>query len=237
MAAPRRTPGVSTAIGGLTVTTQQILSLDIAANDNEAFALLADAAAPSGSTRSISTTGAATFVRNVFAADRVRGLALVSRAVTLYGLTSPTASAPGGAIITVLSAVPGTLLPMPSGAPVPINGLDTGELVVAIDTRPATGDLVGVTSTGRLMRINPVNGQTLPIAQVSVSIAGNVVGFDFSPVDDRLRITTDTGQNLSVVPDTGVATQETDLNIPGTVGARIHGRRRALRHRRVDRHA
>ena len=37
--------GVGTAIGGLTVTTEQILSLDIAANDNEAFALLADAAA------------------------------------------------------------------------------------------------------------------------------------------------------------------------------------------------
>ena len=86
--------------------------------------------------------------------------------------------------------MPGTLLPMPSGAPVPIAGLTTGEQVVAIDTRPATGDLIGITSTGRLLRINPVNGQTLPIAQVSVSIAGNVAGFDFDPVADRLRITT-----------------------------------------------
>ena len=108
----------------------------------------------------------------------------------------------GGAIITFLSAVPGTLLPMGSGAPVPINGLSAGELVVAIDTRPATGDIVGVTSIGRLLRINPVNGQTLQIAQVSIAFAGNVAGFDFNPVDDRLRITTDTGQNLSVVPDT-----------------------------------
>jgi hypothetical protein len=209
--------GVSTAIGGLTITTQQILGLDITANDNEAFALLADAAPPSALYKVNLTTGVATFVRTVFAADRLRGLALVSRAVTLYGLTSPTAGAPGGAIITVLSAVPGTLLPMPSGAPVPINGLTTGEQVVAIDTRPATGDVIGITSTGRLLRINPVNGQTLPIAQVSVSIAGNVAGFDFDPIADRLRITTDTAQNLSVVPDTGVATEETPLNIPGTV--------------------
>jgi hypothetical protein len=209
--------GVSLAIGALTVTTQQILSLDIAANDNEAFAVLADAAAPSALYKVNLTTGAATFVRNIFTADRVRGLALVSRAVTLYGLTSPTATAPGGAIITVLSAVPGTLLPMPSGAPVPITGLTEGEEVVAIDTRPLTGDLFGITSTGRLLRLNPVNGQSLFIAQVNVSISGSVAGFDFSPSDDRLRITTDTAQNLSVVPDTGVATQETNLNIPGTV--------------------
>jgi Domain of unknown function (DUF4394)/Calx-beta domain/Bacterial Ig domain len=210
--------GVATAVGGgLTVTTQQILSLDIAANDNEAFAVLADAAAPSALYKINLTTGAATFVRNIFLADRARGLALVSRAVTLYGLTSPTASAPGGAIITVLSAVPGTLLPMPSGAPVPITGLTSGEEVLAIDTRPSTGDLVGVTSTGRLLRINPVNGQSLFMAQVSVAFSGNVAGFDFSPNDGQLRITTDTGQNLSVVPDTGAATQETNLNIPGTV--------------------
>jgi hypothetical protein len=213
--------GVSAAIGGLTVTTSQILSLDITANDNEAFALLADAAPPSVLYKINLSTGAATFVRNVFAADRVRGLALVSRAVTLYGLTSPTGTAPGGAIITVLSAVPGTLLPMGSGAPVPIAGLTTGEEVLAIDTRPATGDLIGVTSTGRLLRINPASGQSLQIAELSVALTGNVVGFDFDPVADpnadRLRITTDSAQNYSVAPNTGVVTQETDLNIPGTV--------------------
>ena len=210
--------GVGTAIGPLGVTTAEILGFDIAANDNEAFAVLADAAPPNRLYKINLTTGAATFVRKINIFERIRGLALVSRAVTIYGLTSPTGSAPGGAIITALSAVPGTLLPMPSGAPVAITGLTTGESVVAIDTRPATGDLVGVTSTGRLLRINPVNGQTLFIAQVSVAFAGAVAGFDFHPNDDRLRITTDTGQNLSVVPDTGVATEETALNMPGTVG-------------------
>jgi hypothetical protein len=210
--------GVSAAIGPLGVTTSEILGFDIAANDNEAFALLADAAPPIGLYKINLTTGAATFVRNVNVFERLRGLALVSRAVTIYGLTSPTGTAPGGAIITTLSAVPGTLLPMPSGAPVTINGLNAGEEVVAIDTRPATGDVVGLTSTRRLLRINPANGQTALIAEVSIAFLGNVAGFDFNPLDDRLRITTDTGQNLSVVPDTGVATEETALNIPGTVG-------------------
>jgi hypothetical protein len=213
-----QTAGVATPIGPLGVTTAEIHGFDIAANDNEAFAILADAAPPNGLYKINLATGAATFVRNINIFERLRGLALVSRAVTIYGLTSPTVAAPGGAIITTLSAVPGTLLPMPSGAPVVITGLSAGEQVLAIDTRPATGDLVGVTSTGRLLRIDPENGQTLLMAQVNVAFVGNVAGFDFHPADDRLRITTDTGQNLSVVPDTGVATEETALNIPGTVG-------------------
>ena len=40
---------------------------------------------------------------------------------------------------------------------------------------------------------------------------------DFNPITDRLRIIGDNGQNLSVVPDTGVATEQTDLDVTAIV--------------------
>jgi hypothetical protein len=212
--------GVATAIGGpFAIDIDAPAGFDIAANDNDAFAVLTPAGdTQSGLYRISLVTGAATFIRQVPVGERLRGLALLSRAVRLYALALPTTEAPGGAIVTVLSAVPGTIYLQP-GVIVGINGLAASEEVVDIDTRPATGDLVGLTNTGRLLRIDPVTGQTTLLSQVSVAVEGSVRAMDFNPVTDRLRIIGDNGQNLSVVPDTGVATEETDLDITTIIGA------------------
>jgi hypothetical protein len=211
--------GAATAIGGLTVDVTAPAGLDIAANDNDAFAVLT----PTGDTQSglyriNLSTGAATLIRQVLVGERLRGLALLSRAVTLYALASPTTDAPGGAIATVLSAVPGTLSPEP-GAIVSIKGLAASEEVVDIDVRPATGALVGLTNTGRLLTISPLTGQTTALSQVSIAIEGSARAMDFNPLTDRLRIIGDNGQNLSVVPETGVATEQTDLDVTTIVAA------------------
>src|SRR5262245_17954065 len=73
----------------------------------------------------------------------------------------------------------------------PITGLATDfESVLAIDFRPATGELYGVSNTGRLYRLDAATG-----AATSVGVyvpAGFLVqetfGFDFNPVADRLRL-------------------------------------------------
>jgi hypothetical protein len=194
--------GVATPVGGpLGLNADPLGGFDIAANDNDAFAVLTPAGnTQSGLYRINLTNGTATFLREVLVAERLRGLALVSRAVTLHLLVN------GSAIVTVFSAAPGT--PAPGTSFASIQGLNTNEGVLQIATRPATGELVGLTSTGRLMNINPRTGQTTFLSQVSVPVAGAYV-VSFHPTTDLLRIMLVFGENLSVDPDTGVATAET----------------------------
>jgi hypothetical protein len=194
-----QTTGAVTGIGPLGVTVDAIDGFDITANDNQAFAVLGTGAGASTLYRINLSTGAATPVGAVGVAERLRGLAVFSRAVTMYGLTT------NNQIVTFLSAAPDTLLPPPTGAPVAITGLSGGENVLGIDVRPADGLLYGVTSTNRLITINPTSGVASFKATVSIALTGSEFGTDFNPVVDRFRIISDNGQNLRVNPDTGEA--------------------------------
>jgi hypothetical protein len=95
-----------------------------------------------------------------------------------------------------------------------LTGLGGGERVLAIDFRPATGQLYGYTNYNRLVIINVASGATTLVAPLSVALAGNKYAIDFNPTVDRLRIVNDTDQNASVDPDTGAAILQTPLN-PG----------------------
>lgn len=204
--------GTTTVIGPIGFDTDGNAGFDITANDNTAWATLAGAADTNSSLYGVNLPSGIGTLRGVIAAGaKVRSLAVLSRAVTLYGLTW------NNAIVTFLSAVPGTLLPQPAGAAVAITGLAPGELMVSIDTRPLTGELFGLGNAGRLYTIDPATGQTTFVSQVSTAFSGAPVGFDFDPVADRVRITTDTGQNLVVNPTDGSATAQTVLSLPGTV--------------------
>jgi Domain of unknown function (DUF4394)/Calx-beta domain/Glucodextranase, domain B len=206
--------GVVTTIGALGFDTSALVGLDITANDNVAYAAMAQTADPTSTLFSIDlATGVATSRGIIAATGRLRGFAVLTRAVTMYGLTS------NNAIITFLSAVPGTLLPLGTGAPVPIAGLDAGETIIAIDMRPATGQIYGLSSADRLYVIDPSNGlASSPIPLPPPGPTGNVVGFDFNPVLDLARVITDTGQNLTVNPTTGAVTVQTALNRTTIVG-------------------
>lgn len=103
-------------------------------------------------------------------------------------------------------------------SPVNITGLQTGESLLGIDFRPATGQLYGVGSTSRLYAINVVTGVATVIgtAPFTPAINGTLAGFDFNPTVDRIRLVTNTGQNLRLNPETGtVAAVDGNLN-PGT---------------------
>ena len=84
-----------------------------------------------------------------------------------------------------------------------ITGLQGGETIVAIDTRPATGGLYGLSSAGRIYLINPNDGSLLQIGTGALTLSGTAFGMDFNPTVDRIRIVSDTGQNLRAHPDTG----------------------------------
>lgn len=128
-----------------------------------------------------------------------------------YGLTSQ------GEIVKCNANAPGTAI-----SSVAISGLQAGETILAIDFRPATGELYGVGSSSRLYIINTTSGiARTPVADAfSPAINGNIVGFDFNPTVDRIRLVTSAGQNLRINPETGTVVA-TDGNINGAGGAAV----------------
>lgn len=103
-------------------------------------------------------------------------------------------------------------------AAVSVTGLQSGETILAIDFRPATGQLYGLGSTSRIYSINLSSGVATAAGSgpFSPAIDGSIVGFDFNPTVDRIRLVTANGQNLRLNPETGtVAATDAGLN-PGT---------------------
>ncbi|MET0342162.1 MAG: DUF4394 domain-containing protein [Polyangiales bacterium] len=106
-----------------------------------------------------------------------------------------------------------------------------GESVWGVDVRPSNGKLYAVTSLGNVYTIDPATGAfadkqalipdetdlELPFAALS----GASYAVDFNPVADRLRIVSNTGQNLRVNVDNGKVVTDTALapETPGITAA------------------
>lgn len=88
---------------------------------------------------------------------------------------------------------------------VSITGLQSMERILAIDFRPATGQLYGVTDQSRLYVINTTTGIAAAVSATpfSPAIMGTEVGFDFNPTVDRIRLVTNLDQNLRLHPTLG----------------------------------
>lgn len=98
-----------------------------------------------------------------------------------------------------------TASPCVVSTPLKIEGLANNEQVLAIDFRPATGELYALGSSSRLYVIDPATAVVIKVIAISTTLEGSAFGFDFNPTVDRIRIVSDTGQNLRVNPNTGVA--------------------------------
>lgn len=103
-----------------------------------------------------------------------------------------------------------------------------GETVWGVDVRPADGTVIALTSGGKLYTVNPQTGATTLKSTLSADAAdiaaptfaaleGTAYGLDFNPVVDRLRVVSNTGQNLRINVDTGATSADTALN-PATTG-------------------
>ncbi|MBD3582880.1 DUF4394 domain-containing protein [Flavobacterium selenitireducens] len=99
----------------------------------------------------------------------------------------------------------------------PVTGLQASENLLAIDFRPGTGQLYGLGSTNQLYIINTSSGAATAVgAPFTPAVSGSMVGFDFNPTVDRIRLVTSSGQNLRLHPETGaVAATDGNLN-PGS---------------------
>lgn len=106
-----------------------------------------------------------------------------------------------------------------------ITGLETDTKLLGIDYRPASGtdgdhgDLYGLGDQGGVYVINQTNGSATLKSRLDVALAGQSFGVDFNPTVDRLRVISDTGQNLRVNVDTGATLVDTPLTYPPTAAS------------------
>ncbi len=80
-----------------------------------------------------------------------------------------------------------------------IDGLASGDSkLVGIDFRPQDGLLYGLGDGGGIYTIDPNTALATLKFQLGVALDGTDFGFDFNPAADRLRIISNTGQNLRI---------------------------------------
>jgi DNA-binding beta-propeller fold protein YncE len=129
------------------------------------------------------------------------------RAETVFAVTD------SGALIRFNAGTPRQL-----ASRQPITGLAPGETLVGIDFRVARGELYGLTSTGRLVVIDTASARARAVGSAPpAGLSGTRFGFDFNPAADRVRVVSDSGQNLRLHPDTG-AVAATDAALAGPPG-------------------
>lgn len=86
-----------------------------------------------------------------------------------------------------------------------VTGLPGGERLIGIDFRPADGRLYGIGAGSRLYLIDTTSGAATPLGAgaFTPSLLGTTFGVDFNPVVDRLRVVSDSTQNLRLDPVAG----------------------------------
>ena len=112
-----------------------------------------------------------------------------------------------------------------------VKGLANDERLIGIDRRPKDNLVYGVTRTrsgAELITVDPKTGETKFVATLvsaptatspsrsGIDLDGREFGFDFNPAADALRIVSDTGQNLRVIPSDRTAPDGTALKTGDT---------------------
>lgn len=98
-----------------------------------------------------------------------------------------------------------------------VTGITSGEKLMSIDFRPATGELYALSNASKLYIINTTTSVARPVSTTAFApaISGSIASIDFNPTVDRIRLVSNTGQNLRLHPETGV-TAFTDTSIATT---------------------
>lgn len=90
--------------------------------------------------------------------------------------------------------------------PKTITGLQTGETVLGMDMRPANGQMYALGSNSRLYTLDVGTAAFTLVGTLSTTLSGTSFGFDFEPVNDVIKIVSNVGQNLNVLPVTAATT-------------------------------
>jgi uncharacterized protein (TIGR03437 family) len=212
--------GQLVTIGPLGVDTDEMVGFDIfdiappLASDQVApgDGGLASLTSPGATTSSLYwidlPTGTATLISEIGGGERIRDIAIVTRVETIFALTQ------GNNLISFNSGMPG----MPISR-VAITGIPSGESLVGLDFRPATGELYSLGTSGGVYSINTTTGLATLVSGSLVSAAANnpQIGFDFNPAVDLIRFVNGNDQNLRLNPNNS-ALAGTDGNLAFATG-------------------
>ena len=147
----------------------------------------------------------------------------VAQAQTVYGLglvTGPATGSPvGSQLIGSLNVTTGTINIAATSL---VTGVTTGQTLVGMDSRPATGELFALGydastagNNSQLYTLNPTSGVAMPVGNVfrlELGGATERIGVDFNPTVDRIRV-------VGSYNPTGTNTNNYRLNpTPGTGG-------------------
>ncbi|MEU5876694.1 DUF4394 domain-containing protein [Spirillospora sp. NPDC047279] len=77
-----------------------------------------------------------------------------------------------------------------------VSGLMADQKLVGIDYRVQNGKLYGVGDQGGIYTLHTGNASAAKVSQLTVPLQGTNFGVDFNPAANRLRVISDTGQNL-----------------------------------------
>ena len=151
-------------------------------------------------------------MHSIFRSLKFRAASAALACVALVGCAAPVADTglretvvavtASHELITFHAGQPGRILERR-----PVTGLPAGERLVGIDFRVAKGVLYALSQAGRLYTLDIPTGALRPVgaAPAAWALNGAVFGFDFNPAADRIRVVSNTGQNLRLHPDTGAA--------------------------------
>jgi hypothetical protein len=195
---PSPNGGVLTTIGALGTDTTLDTSFDISPYGG-AFATLTSPAAGSSTFATVNLgTGAVTSFGTVGGGQVIVAMAYEAPVAPRVLAVTPT-----NKLLTFAPGRPGTIL-----SSITIAGLDAGENVLGFDFRPSTGELIAVTSLNRLQRIDPASAVAVPIVLAAFTPASTstLLGVDFNPIPDRLRVVNANDQNLRLGPNNGQVT-------------------------------
>ena len=85
-------------------------------------------------------------------------------------------------------------------------------VLLGIDSRPADGQIYGISTANNIYTIDPDSGEATYISTLDTPFEGGTIsGFDFNPVADRLRLVGDNDQNFRINVDTGEVTVDGTL--------------------------
>jgi len=111
-----------------------------------------------------------------------------------------------------------------------VSGLIGDTKLIGIDFRVQDKKMYGVGNQGGIYMIDTRNAAAIKTSQLTVALAGTSFGVDFNPAADRLRIVSDTGQNLRHNINAGGVTLVDDpldyptaINTPGPIAIGVTG--------------
>jgi Domain of unknown function (DUF4394) len=128
------------------------------------------------------------------------------RGETIVALTS------GKRLLFFDSATPGTVTKTIAIATV------GNEALMAIDFRPATGNLYALGASGRFYILNLTTGAASTPSAIPIKLMGTSYDLDFNPTADLIRVTTNAGFNARFNPDDGTLVTNGDSSLAYATG-------------------